>query len=315
MMRGRIWLESEEGVGSTFHFTVRLGTAPAPLKQESRADIEALERMPVLVVDDNDSSRRVLNDMLSANGLKTTPVDSGQAAWEALLHAAGAGYPFPLAVIDAHMPALDGFTLAERILAEPELEGTKIVVLISSARREEAERCRDLGVSAWLTKPAGERELLEALAGSRKSTAKTETSAGPESGRVDSLETRLHLLVVEDNPVNALVARRVFEKGNHTVKLATNGRQALEMIERETFDCVLMDVQMPILDGFETTAEIRRKEQSTGGHLAIIAMTAHAMAGDLERCLAAGMDGYLTKPIHPKNAFDSIARVLQRLGC
>ena len=270
--------------------------------------------MPVLVVDDNHSSRRVLDDMLSANGLKTAPVDSGTAAWESLLRAAGAGTPFPLAVIDAHMPGMDGFTLAERILAEPGLAGTKIVVLIPGARREEADRCRTLGVSAWLTKPAGERELLEALAGSRKSAVKSEPSAGLERGCFESIGTRLHLLVVEDNPVNALVARRLFEKENHTVQLATNGRQALEMLEREKFDCVLMDVQMPILDGFETTAEIRRKEQVTGGHLAIIAMTAHAMAGDLERCLAAGMDAYLTKPIHPKNALDTIAKVLQRFA-
>ncbi len=315
MMQGRIWLESEEGAGSTFHFTVRLGTAPARPKPESQTDIAVLARLPVLVVDDNDSSRRVLDDMLSANGLKTVAVESGPAAWEALLRAAGAGSPFPLAVIDAHMPGLDGFTLAERILAEPGLAGTKIVVLISGARREEADRCRNLGVFAWLTKPVAERELLEALAGWRKSGAKTEPSAGRERGQFESIGTRLRLLVVEDNPVNALVARRVFEKANHTVKLATNGRQALEMIEREQFDCVLMDVQMPILDGFETTAEIRRKEQVTGGHLAIIAMTAHAMAGDQERCLAAGMDGYLAKPIHPKSAFETIARVMQGLAC
>jgi two-component system sensor histidine kinase/response regulator len=315
MMQGRIWLESEEGAGSTFHFTVRLGTTPARPKQEPQADIGALERLPVLVVDDNESSRRVLDEMLSANGLQTVPVDSGPAAWESLLRAAGAGTPFPLAVIDADMPSPDGFTLAERILAEPGLAGTKIVILISGARREEADRCRNLGVFAWLTKPAAERELLEALSGSRKSGVKAGASAGPEGGQLESLGTRLHLLVVEDNPVNALVARRVFEKGNHTVKLATNGRQALEMIEQEKFDCVLMDVQMPILDGFETTAEIRRKERVTGGHLAIIAMTAHAMASDQERCLAAGMDGYLAKPIHPRSAFDTIARVLQGLAC
>ncbi len=188
MMQGKIWLESEEGAGSTFHFTVRLGIGRPRSKQESQTDIGELERLPVLVVDDNYSCRRVLEDMLTANGLKTVPVDSGSAAWESLLRAAGAGSPFPLAVIDAHMPALDGFTLAERILAEPGLAGTKIVVLISGARREEADRCRQLGVFAWLTKPVAERELLEALAGSRKSGVKTDSSAGPETHRPSRLE-------------------------------------------------------------------------------------------------------------------------------
>jgi two-component system, sensor histidine kinase and response regulator len=313
MMGGRIWLESEEGRGSTFHFTVRLGVAPAR-PEAPPGDNGFLEGLPVLVVDDNDTNRSILDKMLSNRGIRTTLADSGPAALEALQHAADCGNAFKLIVLDAHMPGMDGFALTERIKADPRFGGAKIALLNSGAQRGDADCCRGLDVSACLAKPVGETELLKTMTRMLQSAARRE--ARPDSTPRHTAQTekpRLRLLVVEDNPVNGLVARRLLEKQNHTVRTATNGREALDVIEKENFDCVLMDLQMPVLDGFGATAAIRNKERISGGHLPIIALTAHAIAGDLERCLAAGMDGYLTKPINAKDVFATVERVLRTL--
>jgi CheY-like chemotaxis protein len=315
MMGGRIWLESEEGVGSTFHFTVRLGIAAARSGKRRPRDSGVLEGLSVLVVDDNHTSRRILGSMLSDRGLETTLADSGASALEALEHAAASGCSFQLIVVDTHMPGMDGFTLTQRIQANPQFSGAKIALLTSGTHRGDADRCRDLGIPVCLAKPIGEAELLEAITRMWQPPAKIE--AQPDSGPrhlAKAVEHRLRLLVVEDNPVNGLVARRLLEKQNHTVRTATNGQQALEIIEKEKFDCVLMDLQMPILDGFEATAAIRNNERSRGGHLPIIALTAHAMDGDRESCLVAGMDGYLTKPIDAKNVLTTVERVLHALN-
>jgi CheY-like chemotaxis protein len=188
-------------------------------------------------------------------------------------------------------------------------------MLTSGVQHGDADRCRDLGVSAYLAKPVGEMELLNAIRRmSLQGSSRIEAQPHPGPNHAaEQGELHLRLLLVEDNPVNRLVATRLIEKQNHTVTAAANGQEALEMIEKEKFDCVLMDVQMPVLDGFEATAAIRNKERSSGGHLPIIAMTAHAMAGDLDRCLAAGMDGYISKPIKAKDVFATIERVLGAL--
>jgi signal transduction histidine kinase/DNA-binding response OmpR family regulator len=314
MMGGRIWLESEEGVGSTFHFTVRLGVAPVRPEEELQKDSGLLEELSVLVVDYNNTNRRILDKMLSARGVKTTSADSASAALEALQCAAERGEPFKLIVLDAQMPGMDGFKLAERIKSDSHCGGARIVLLTSGVQRGDADRCRELGISACLAKPVVERELLDSITRILQPHARLEAEAEPTpSHSAHAQGRRLRLLVVEDNPVNGLVARRMLEKLNHTVATATNGREALDIMENEKFDCVLMDLQMPVLDGFETTAAIRNKERISGGHLPIIALTAHAITGDLERCLAAGMDGYLTKPINTKDVLMTVERVLQVL--
>jgi CheY-like chemotaxis protein len=239
--------------------------------------------------------------------------DSGPAALEALRHAAESGNPFKLIVLDARMPGMDGFLLTQRIKADPHFGGAKIVLLTSGSRRGDAGGYRDLGVSACLAKPVGEIELLEAITRMWRPAARKETRPAPRRYTAKAEGPRLRLLVVEDNPVNGLITRRLLEKQNHTVRTAANGREALDTLAKEKFDCVLMDLQMPVLDGFETTAAIRNKERISGDHLPIIALTAHAIAGDLERCLAAGMDAYLTKPINSKDVFATVERVLRTL--
>jgi CheY-like chemotaxis protein len=314
LMGGRVWLESTVGAGSTFHFTVRLGVAEGKSEAELAPDINMLEGVSVLVVDDNDTNRRILDKMLSSRGLKTALADSGLAALEALKDAQEAGTPFTLAVLDVNMPGMDGFALTQCIRADPRFLGVKIALLSSGVQRGDSDRCRELGVSAHLVKPVGERELLEALTRMSGPASNTRTRPVPRPNLPGGDEgPRLRLLVVEDNPVNRFVATRLIENRNHSVRAATNGLEALEMIKREKFDCLLMDVQMPVMDGFEATAAIRSMERASGGHLPIIAMTAHAMAGDLERCLAAGMDGYLAKPINATEVFVTIEKVLRKL--
>jgi CheY-like chemotaxis protein len=204
--------------------------------------------------------------------------------------------------------------LTQLIKADPQFSRANITLLTSCVQPGDADRCRDLGVSAYLAKPVGEIELLNAMRRMSLQDSRTESHPQPRPRHtVEKQEIHLRLLLVEDNSVNRLVATRLIEKQNHSVMVAANGLEALEMIEKENFDCVLMDLQMPVLDGFEATAAIRNKERMSGGHLPIIAMTAHAMAGDLDLCLAAGMDGYITKPIKATAVFATVERVLGSL--
>ena len=290
--------DSLEGVGSTFHFNVRLGSGTSRTEQGSRENGTVAETRSVLVVDDNDTNCRILRSVLQKRGFRTSVAASGVAGLDTLQRAAGNGNPFDVVFVDAHMPGMDGFTLARRIKADPRFSGVRIAMLISSAQRGAAQLCQDLQVSACLTKPVGEAELTAAIEQIWTPTSKISQRTRPaERHGVRVGTATLHLLVVEDNPVNRLVLSRILEKENHTVKTAANGREALDMIAAERFDCVLMDVQMPVLNGFETVREIRNQERTSGSYLPVIAVTAHAVTGDLERCLGAGMDGYVTKPI------------------
>jgi len=298
LMGGRIWVESELGQGSRFHFIVCFGLQKVPARTIVPRDPMTLRGMGVLVVDDNSTNRHILMRMLENWHMTPTVVDSGAKAIVSLREAKGLGRTFPLILLDAQMPEMDGFALAEIIKRNPDWRTATVMMLSSAGQRGDAIRCRELGVAAYLTKPVRQAELLDSILialGTR-----SESKMAPPLVTRHTLREcrhRLRILLVEDNAVNQLVALRLLEKYGHTVSVAANGRKALEELEKESYDLILMDVQMPEMNGWEATQAIREKEQSTGGHIPIVAMTAHAMKGDEERCLAAGMDAYLTKPI------------------
>ena len=296
---GRIWLVSEVNKGSTFHFTARFALAKIPAVRTTPREIINLQDMPALIVDDNAVNRRILDAMLKHWLMNPVLADGGQAGLEAMRESKKVGKSFPLVLLDAQMPDMDGFAVAEEIKKDPELAGATIMMLTSAGRRGDGARCREMGIAAYMVKPIRQSELLEAILAALGKPANREDR--PRVVTRHSLrETRrkLHILLAEDNPVNQKLAERLLEKRGHTVVVACNGREALTALEKQSFDVVLMDVQMPELGGFEATAAIRVQEKDTGRRLPIIAMTAHAMVGDRERCLAAGMDGYISKPIH-----------------
>jgi PAS domain S-box-containing protein len=312
MMGGRIWLESEEGRGSTFHFTARFRPASRTAPRPAPADPQQVRGMRVLVVDDNATNRRILREMLTNWGMRPTTVDGGRAALEALDEARAADEPFGLALLDAMMPEIDGFMLAERIRQQTERTPT-LMMLSSADRREDAARCRNLGIAAYLTKPVRQSTLLDAimtaLDGRRtKDTAETR-EAMPVCPGTSAPSRRLRLLLADDNPVNQRLAVGLLEKRGHTVVVVDNGREALAALDRQSFDAILMDVQMPEMDGFEATAAIRERERTCGTRIPIVAMTAHAMRGDRERCLAAGMDAYVAKPVRAEELYAALGGV------
>jgi PAS domain S-box-containing protein len=312
MMGGKIWMESEEGRGSHFHFTVRMGAADGQeIKVGSAAAPEILRGVRVLVVDDNSTNRRILEGMLKRWEMRPVSEKGGEEALAQLVSAREAGEAFGLIVTDMHMPKMDGFELVERIRRRPELSTATIMMLTSAGHRGDAERCQKLGVSAYLLKPIRQSELREAIArvlGAREQEGKIPLITRFSLGDARDGSDFLRVLVAEDNPVNQRLIVRLLEKRGHRVALADNGRQALAALEKESFDLVLMDVQMPEMDGFEATRAIRMKEKNSGLHQTIIALTAHAMKGDREKCLAEGMDGYLTKPIRPQELDEVLAR-------
>ena len=313
MMGGRIWVESEVGQGSMFHFSARFGLQDtSAAKPVATAQPVYLRDLPVLVVDDNATNRRILAETLSHWGMRPTTVDGGQSALAAMQRASHSGTPFSLVLLDAQMPEMDGFALAERIKAwsrdrSPQSAGATILMLSSAGQPGDAARCRELGVVAYLTKPIKSLDLLNAV-------LKVLGTPATHDGQ-SSLVTRhslragrrsLRILLAEDNAVNQKLAARILEKQGHTVAVANHGREALDVLAERPFDLVLMDVQMPVMGGFEATAAIRESEKASGLRIPIIAMTAHAMKGDRERCLEAGMDGYVSKPIQVEELFKAI---------
>ena len=301
MMGGKIWLESEVGKGSKFNFTVRL---KIPISQSIAPNViaspDSLINVKVLIVDDNQTNLRILEGMLTRWGMRTTTVTGGEQALVQLFAALKVADPYALILTDMHMPTMNGFTLIERMRQVPEFAAATIMMLTSAGHQGDATRCKDLEVAAYLLKPIRQPELREAIA--RVLGARQQAAPAPLITRfsLEGSQSRAHglrILLAEDNAVNRLLATKILEKKGHAVVSTVNGIEALAALEKDQFDLVLMDVQMPEMDGFDATAAIRLKEKTTGLHQPVVAMTAHAMKGDEERCLAAGMDGYLSKPI------------------
>ena len=271
-------------------------------------DPSALQGIRTFVVDDNAINRMILQDLLVKWGLRPKSVESGETALSALTAAARAGERFPLVILDAHMPGMDGFALAERIRRDPALSAATVMMLTSASHRGDSARCKELGIVAHVTKPIRQSDLLDAIM-----TALGTTKAALAPAAVAPTPNRavrpLRILLAEDNPVNQQLAVGLLTKRGYQVRVADNGRRALELLESQSFDLVLMDVQMPEMGGFEATAAIRARETLVGGHIPIVALTAHAMSGDRERCLESGMDDYATKPLR----IQELTAIIERL--
>jgi two-component system, sensor histidine kinase and response regulator len=307
LMGGTIRIESEPDRGTEVYVTLPFEIREALPMAPTNGGVKDLQGLDVLVVDDNATNRRILEEMLTAWGMRPTLVEGGMAAIGALERALAAGKPFPLAIIDFQMPDLDGFGLAARIKADPELGTTMIMMLSSVGNQGDGVRCRELGVASYLTKPVRQALLLEAVLSVLAS--KNKPLAQPvlvTRHTLSEAHRSLNILVAEDNAVNRMLVTALLAKRGHTVRTVGNGRDAVAAVRDEKFDLVLMDVQMPEMDGLEATAAIREREGAVGDHVLIIALTAHAMNGDREICLAAGMDEYLAKPIKPSELFAMI---------
>jgi signal transduction histidine kinase/CheY-like chemotaxis protein len=301
LMHGRIGVESEPGGGSIFHFTVDFGLAPAGTSMQNSPVFEqmALRDLRVLIVDDHRTNGRILGEMIARWKMKPVTAESGPAAMALLEEATRCSEPYSLILINAGMPEMGGFSLAMRIKLNAEIAGGVILMISSLNLQADAARCRDIGVEAYVTKPVRQTELLNAVAGVLGKSVSVPGRQGPTVAEPERMipSRNLRILLAEDNVVNQKLAMRMLEKHGHSVMVVGNGLEALHALEEHVFDIILMDVQMPVMDGLETTRAIRSRQHQTHRQIPIVAMTAHAMKGDEEFCLAAGMDRYLAKPI------------------
>jgi PAS domain S-box-containing protein len=298
LMGGRIWVESEVGQGSRFSFVARFGVQQGATTQATPPESSNLSGLRVLIVDDNATNRRIVEEMLTAWRMRPTSVDGARAALDTLATAADAGDPFRLVLSDALMPDVDGFALARAIRADARFAAAKLIMLSSMGLPPGHSRAHDAGFSAYLSKPVKQSDLLDAIVTVFAPRTGQGQQAPAQQPPPPTPRTRpLRILLAEDNATNQKVVVRLFENRGDTVVVASNGRDAVQLSADPSIDVILMDVQMPEMSGLQATAAIRERERSLGGHIPIVAMTAHAMAGDREQCLAAGMDAYLSKPL------------------
>ena len=322
-MSGKIWVESPAplaspgigGPGSVFHFTADFKLQPETKSAEPPGKrYPNLRGLPVLVVDDNATNRRILVEMMNSWETLPTAVESGEAALEAMEAARAAGKPFRLVLTDGSMPGMDGLALAGRISSTRALSGASILMLTSSERPGDRDRGRALGVSGYLMKPVKQSDLFEAICSSlgfgSDGPLEGEEEAEARPGRDRS---PLRILVAEDNIINQRVATRLLEMAGHSVKTVSDGSLAVTALREDTYDVVLMDVQMPVMDGLEATAKIRELEVGTGRRTPIVGVTASAMKGDRETCIAAGMDGYVSKPLRAADLYEALEETLSRM--
>jgi len=306
MLGGRIWMESPApghekkigGPGSAFYFTARFRRRPAD-EAGPRMDPARLRGLRVLAVDDNATNRRLLQDLLHNWGLELELAEGAEEAMSQLIRARGADAPFTLILLDAQMPGEDGYSLVRRIKSTPEFARIKTIMLTSAGQRGDATRCRELGVDGYLTKPINPWDLFRAILTIMGTALPEEIKTGRllTHHSIQESQRPIRILVAEDNVINQRLVKRMLEKMGHSALLVSDGKAALEAYEKETFDLILMDVQMPEMNGFEATARIREMEKKTGEHTPIIALSAHALKEIEEKCLGVGMDGFMSRPI------------------
>ncbi|MBI5787442.1 MAG: response regulator [Candidatus Schekmanbacteria bacterium] len=313
LMNGKLWLESAEGKGSKFHFTLTFGMQQEKISKRKRIDFQDLVGLPVLVVDDNTTNRYILQELFNNWKMQPTLADSAQTALQALELSRKAGNIFPLIVLDAQMPSMDGFALADQIKHQPDLARTPIIMLTSVVQQGDTARSRRCGINKFLRKPIKQSELLNAVLQvlSKEATGdELKQNVPVKSGRQNPI---LRILLAEDNIINQEMALIILKDCGYTVVVANNGQEALEFLRKESVDLILMDVQMPVMDGFTATAAIREMEKKSGGHIPIVAVTAHAMKEDNERCLQAGMDAYISKPFNPMELQETIQSMQSKI--
>jgi CheY-like chemotaxis protein len=304
-MDGAIWVESEVGKGSRFHFTVRLELADPDEADDMVIVPACLYGLRVLIVDDTATNRRILAEILRCWHMEPTLAENAAEAMAELRAARQAGTAYRLVLTDAHMPDVDGLMLTESIRQDPALAATEVIMLTSGDRPEDAAHCERLRIAFYLLKPVKQSELLEAI---ERTLGVMVTRQELVAGADEMPPVRpLRILLAEDSVMNQKLAVALLRRQGHTVTIANNGQEAVNAVGGESFDLILMDVSMPEMDGLEATATIRANQVASGMHTPIIAMTAHALVGDRDRCLEAGMDAYVAKPIRPQELYRTLA--------
>jgi signal transduction histidine kinase/DNA-binding response OmpR family regulator len=319
LMDGQISVVSEPGKGSLFRFTARFGRQPHDTSPAIIPPPRLLRDLPVLVVDDNATNRHIIAEWLRSWQMEPLGVGGGMAALDALWHSVASGRPYPIMLLDAWMPEQDGFAVVSMLRERPQLAGTRIIMLTSSARSNDPAKVNDLGIDAYLVKPVRREELLDTIYRVMSTTtavAPAPSALAPPAAPVGELEPPLRILVAEDNEMNALVIEQLLQRAGHAVTLATSGREALDHIAQTRFDVALVDLHMPEIDGLELVQILRQREAAPGAdpRLPVIALTARTRTQDRDRCLAAGMDDFLTKPIQPRELWVAIRRALSAAG-